>query len=122
MKFTHRLGYYLGGFSLGLVFLAFFLSGKRTSCAYGPNARTMKNISIKERHYSNDVTQMMSQQNIDSLLIANILKEGSVNFSKSNTDLDSCKIYVIEASVEKTEYIMTVENCENYTTILSVSK
>ena len=47
MKFIHRLGFYLGGFSIGLIFLAFFLSGKKTSCAYGPNARVLKNISTK---------------------------------------------------------------------------
>ena len=29
MKFIHRLGFYLGGFSIGLVFLMFFLSGKK---------------------------------------------------------------------------------------------
>ena len=47
MKFIHRLGYYLGGFSIGLILLAFFLQGKKTSCDYGPNARTTKNIANK---------------------------------------------------------------------------
>ena len=47
MKFIHRLGYYLGGFSIGLIFLAFFLSGKRASCDYGPDARVLKNIGQK---------------------------------------------------------------------------
>ena len=41
MKFIHRLGLYLGGFSVGLIFLMFFLVEK-TSCAYSPNARVLK--------------------------------------------------------------------------------
>ncbi len=39
MKLIQRIGYYLGGFSIGLVILAFFLNGKKTSCSYGPDAR-----------------------------------------------------------------------------------
>ena len=50
MKFIHRLGYYLGGFSIGLIFLAFFLSGKRASCDYGPDARVLKNIGQKKNN------------------------------------------------------------------------
>ena len=52
MKFTQRLGYYLGGFAIGLVILMFFLNGKDASCDYGPNARTVKNISSKPINYS----------------------------------------------------------------------
>ena len=52
MKFIHRLGYYLGGFSIGLIFLAFFLSVKRASCDYGPDARVLKNIGQKKIMFS----------------------------------------------------------------------
>ena len=44
MKFIHRLGYFMGGFAVGLVILAVFLNGKRTSCAYFPDARVMRDI------------------------------------------------------------------------------
>ena len=47
MKLVYRFGFFFGGFSIGLVFLMFFLSGKKTSCAYGPDARVLKNIQIK---------------------------------------------------------------------------
>ena len=47
MGFLHRLGYYLGGFSAGLVFLFFILNGKRTQCHYGPQARVIDNLSKK---------------------------------------------------------------------------
>ena len=31
MKFVHRLGYYLGGFVIGLMLLFFFLGGKKSN-------------------------------------------------------------------------------------------
>jgi len=120
MKFIQRVGYYLGGFAVGLIVLAFFLSGKRTSCSYGPDARVLKNISTKEQLLSNSVIAEINNQRIDSLTIAYILKKGDVNFSESNTKLETCKIYVIEGDYNKQEIVLTVENCENTATIQSV--
>ena len=110
MTVLQRFGYYLGGFAVGLIILAFFLSGKKTSCAYGPNARVLKNISTKERSYSENVQQLLNNQSIDTLTISNILKYGRVNFSKSNTKLDSCKIYNIEASLNNINLLTTLIN------------
>ena len=95
MKFIHRLGYYLGGFSIGLIFLAFFLSGKRASCDYGPDARVLKNIGQKKIKYSKSVELIMLEEAIDSTKIYHILRTGDVNFSESNTSLEPCKIYMI---------------------------
>ena len=47
MSFLKRLGYYLGGFSVGLIFLFFFFNGKRTQCTYAPEARVKKDIKSK---------------------------------------------------------------------------
>ena len=55
MKLVYRFGFFFGGFSIGLVFLMFFLSGKKTSCAYGPDARVLKNIQLKRIQYSESV-------------------------------------------------------------------
>ena len=66
MKFIHRLGYYLGGFSIGLIFLAFFLNGKRTSCDYGPEARVLKNINSKPQRISSKAKKAIAQIEIDS--------------------------------------------------------
>jgi hypothetical protein len=103
MTLLKRFGYYLGGFSIGLVLLAFFFSGKRTSCAYGPEARVIKTISNKERVFSDET--------IDSALVASIFKYGNVNFSKSDTKRDSCKRYIIEAEIDGKDYVLTVDNC-----------
>jgi hypothetical protein len=121
MKFIHRLGYYLGGFSIGLIFLAFFLSGKRASCDYGPDARVLKNIGLKQLQFDERVEDMLNSKTIDSTTISLILKQGDVNFSESNTKLETCKIYVIEKTVEDKEIALTVENCEQIATIKNIS-
>lgn len=121
MKFIHRLGYYLGGFSIGLIFLAFFLSGKRASCDYGPDARVLKNIGLKQLQFDERVEDMLNSKTIDSTTISLILKQGDVNFSESNTKLETCKIYVIEKTVEDKEIALTVENCKQIATIKNIS-
>jgi hypothetical protein len=116
MKFIHRLGFYLGGFSIGLIFLMFFLSGKKTSCAYGPNSRVLKNISTKSLSIQPEIQNKLMALNIDSLRLSELLSKGNVDFNKSKTDLDSCKRYVIN---HKTNQIL-VENCKTTAIILDV--
>ena len=112
MKLLHRVGYYLGGFSVGLIFLAFFLSGKRTSCDYSPNARVLKSIRVKPHKYSNNLISAIQSNEIDSLAIEFLLLKGNVNFSESDTKLDSCNIYVIEETYNKADIKLSVKNCE----------
>lgn len=121
MKLLHRIGYYLGGFSIGLILLAFFLNGKKASCSYGPDARVLKNISTKQLIYSQTTLETIKNRSIDSLTISEILKFGNVNFSEGNRDLDSCKIYVIESEVNDQDVSLSVENCETIATIMSIS-
>lgn len=117
MKFIHRLGYYLGGFAIGLVILAFFLSGKRTTCAYGPNDRVLKDIRTKDRAFSETTLQGMKIHQIDTSDIAVILKHGKVIFNKSNTELDSCKTYFITGKVEDRNLELLIENCDSLATL-----
>ena len=79
--------FFSSGFILGILLLSFFLMGKKTSCSYLPNDRVIKNVNSKKIIYNNLN---------DSLLVKNILSNGKVNFSKSDTKLDSCKSYHIE--------------------------
>ena len=112
MKFIHRLGYYMGGFSVGLIILAFFLGGKKASCDYGPNARTIKNISSKRMHFSETTKFFIMTYHLDSSKVANLIRTGEVDFSKSNTHLDSCKIYTIDSKLNDEDVVLSVENCE----------
>ena len=117
MKLIQRIGYYLGGFSLGLIILAFFLNGKKASCSYGPEARVLKNITTKKIVYSNQTQSEINQKNLDTLFLINALKNGSINFSESNTRQEPCGLYIIEGRSENKEIILTVENCDSIATI-----
>jgi hypothetical protein len=121
MKLIHRIGYYLGGFSIGLIFLAFILSGKKASCSYGLDARVLKNISTKQLVYSQNVLELLKNRSIDTFTISEILKFGDVDFSKVDRDLDFCKLYIIEHEIDEKDIALTVENCETIATIMSVS-
>ena len=121
MKLIHRFGYYLGGFAVGLIFLAFFLSGKRTSCDYGPEARVLKNIRIKPMTYSESVSDKLASFKLDSTAINNILTYGDVNFKLSNTKLDSCRTYHIEGIHNEKEVVLNIANCDSITKLLEVN-
>ena len=121
MKFVHRLGYYLGGFAIGLLLLMFFLNGKDASCDYSPNARTVKNISSKTIQYSDKASIFIKEQALDSTTIINLVKFGSVDFSKSETKLDSCKVYYIENSFKDRELELKIKNCESLATLLDIN-
>lgn len=113
MKLIQRIGYYLGGFSLGLIILAFFLNGKKVSCSYGPDARVLKNIRQKQLIYPSDVS--------DTVMVNYILKKGDVNFSKSDVHKKPCGMYAIEGKYEEKDILLTVENCDSIATITKIT-
>lgn len=116
MKLIQRIGYYLGGFSLGLIILAFFLNGKKTSCSYGPEARVLKNINTKKLIFSDNV------ENVDSTIVQHLLKKGNINFSGSDTRKEPCSIYLIEGVYDDNETSISVENCDSIATIIKLTK
>ena len=120
MKLIHRIGYYLGGFAIGLVILAFFLGGKKVSCSYGPNARTIKNIGIKKHIYSEEVQTAMLNFNLDTLAITDLIKTGDVNFSESETRVEGCKTYIIENILKEQDVEIRIKNCDSTATIQSL--
>jgi len=121
MKFTQRLAYYLSGFVIGLIILMFFLNGKDASCDYGPNARTVKNISSKTILHSEEVSHFIKQNKLDSTTVVNLIKYGEVDFSKSDTKQTSCKVYHIDNSFKEREMELRVENCDSIATVLSIN-
>jgi hypothetical protein len=121
MKLLHRVGYYLGGFSIGLVILAFFLNGKKVSCDYGPDARVLKNINLKQIQFSENIETAILNKKIDSLQIRELLMHGDIDFSKSETRKKPCGIYAIEGEINKADVFLTVENCDSIATIQDIS-
>ena len=117
MKLAYRLAYFSGGFLIGILLLFFILSGKKTSCAYGPESRTLKNIRLKERIFSENALTILKSNKMDTSVISSLLKDGDVLFSESNTKLDSCKIYVIEGAISEKKLKVSIQNCEKNATI-----
>ena len=100
MSFIKRLFYYLGGVGLGIIILMFFLSGKKTSCDYGPNARTLKFLKSKPLQKSKDAEMDITLHNIDSLDIKAALDVGEINFSSSEISNELPNIYALEINLE----------------------
>ena len=121
MTLLQRIGYYLGGFSIGLIILAFFLNGKKVSCDYGPEARVLKNINTKKIVFSEAIIADLSAKKLDSTTISYLLKKGDVDFSKSTPREKPCGIYTIEGEYKDKEMLMTVQNCDSIATILNIS-
>lgn len=109
MKLLYRLGYYLAGFSVGLILLTFIFSGKKTSCNYGPSARVKDNMLQKTIQISPEILRRFHEIN-DSIL-RDMITQGSIDFSKSETQLDSCRQYYIEID-QKAASFLQVENCK----------
>jgi len=120
MKLIQRIAWYSGGFILGIIALMFFLGGKKASCDYGPEARTLKNIRSKKQIITPETLVNLSKNGFDSSVISELLIHGDVLFSESNTKLDSCKIYVIEGEASERLLKIYIENCEKTATVKGV--
>ena len=113
MNFLQRLGFFSIGLIMGIGILMFFLGGKKASCDYSPNARTLKNIRIKERVISDEALGFFQSNNIDTSFISTVLDGWNVDFGKSETDRKPCKIYFITEEYKENEFELQIENCEN---------
>ncbi len=124
--FIKRLGYFLVGLSLGLVFLAFFLKKKSdetgVSFCYLPNCRVLKDLRSKPMYYSEDISAMLNSNELDTLAIKQFLTEGDVDFGSSDTKSKPCKTYIIAGEVAKKSLQMKVRNCPERITIESITQ
>ena len=125
MSFLKRLGFYLSGFAIGILFLALFLRKKSdetgVSFCYFPNCRTLKDIRSKSLYYSDAVQRQLSEKELDTLDIVFLLNQGNVDFSKSDTKSTPCKTYFIEGKQEDLQLSAWVKNCSEKASIESVS-
>lgn len=125
MSFLKRLGFYLGGFAIGILFLALFLRKKSdetgVNFCYFPNCRTLKDIRSKSLYYSDAVQRQLSEKELDTMDIVFLLNEGNVDFSKSDTKSTPCKTYFIEGKQKDQKLSAWVKNCSEKASIESVS-
>ena len=110
MGFVKRLGWYLVGLSIGIVFLAFFLKKKSqetgTEFCYLPNCRVLKDIRSKPFAVMGKEADTMSFTSLDANLQL-LLREGTVDFDRSDTKGQPCKTYFIEQNGMG----ITIKNC-----------
>ena len=115
--FLKRLGWYLVGFSIGLIFLAFFINKKSGESdfeiCYFPNCRVLKDIRSKKIRYVNDLESTFSK---DSVLWRSFFNDGNIDFSKSQTETKPCKTYQITNGNDRT---ITVKNCPEQAEVLA---
>ncbi|TVZ22669.1 hypothetical protein JM84_1579 [Dokdonia sp. Hel_I_63] len=123
MHTLKRIGYYLGGFSIGLVLLAFFFSGKKTSCAYFPQERVLKNLRVKPYNLTPGATQSLASMQLDTVTINRLLKLGDVDFGESVPRREPCGHYVITGQDEAgNDLKMELDNCKEAVNIKSLTK
>lgn len=126
MAFIKRLGFYLVGVSIGIVFLTFFFKKKTEDTGvyfcYFPNCRTLKDIRSKPIHYSDVISQQLLQKQLDTADIVSLLTNGDVDFGNSNTKSVPCKTYLIEGLLNNKEVIATVENCKEKATLQAIEQ
>lgn len=100
MSFLKRLYFFLFGLSIGIIILIFIINKKDTRFNYMPNKRVLNDI-YKKKWIFNDKNNSFSKDKFFS--------NYDVNFSKSNTETDSCNVYYLES--KKNTFM--VKNCIN---------
>ena len=113
MGFLQRLGWYLVGLSIGIIFLVFFLKKKSdetdTQFCYLPNCRVLKDMRSKPLVFG----EVLDEKFRDTLLVKSFLKAGNIDFGKSDTKSAPCKKYTVKIVIGKVDYTLTAENCVN---------
>lgn len=114
MPFLKRLGYFLIGLSLGLIFLAIFLRKKTeetgTEFCYLPNCRVLKELRSKPLQVDSSLATAT-----DSLFLQYLLNQGKVDFSQSDTRATPCKKYRVSATRGAKTLVVTLLSCESHT-------
>ncbi|MEX0316176.1 MAG: DUF4258 domain-containing protein [Allomuricauda sp.] len=110
MAFLRRLGWYLVGLSIGIVFLVFFLKKKSgedgIEFCYFPNCRVLKDMRSKPLHFSDDF-----KSERDTVLIKSFLTDGDIDFGNSDTKSEPCKTYFINHKIENNKLVLEAQNC-----------
>lgn len=121
MTFKQRLPYFLGGLTIGIIFVIFIWNKKGTqSFDYGPNARVLKNIRIKNRVFSSKSLSIINSNKIDTATVSQILKNGDVDIW-NKIKLDTCMQYNVKGLKDLKNITLTVINCNSTATINNIT-
>ncbi|MFA5299710.1 MAG: DUF4258 domain-containing protein [Lutibacter sp.] len=112
MTFKQRLPYFLVGLTLGIITVFFVFDKKDASFDYGPNARVLKNIRIKNHIFSEEVKTALLLNKIDTAQISQILKNGNADIW-NKIKMDTCIQYNIKGRRNLKNITLTVKNCDS---------
>lgn len=112
MTFKQRLPYFLVGLTLGIIAVFFVFDKKEATFDYGPNARVLKNISIKKHIFSEESLAIINAEKIDNAQISKILKNGNADIW-NKIKMDTCIQYNIKGRGELKKITLTVKNCDS---------
>jgi len=113
MTFKQRLPYFLGGLIIGFIVVVFIWGKKNTTFDYGPNARVLKNLRIKDRVFSKEAMDVMHFYHLDTALVTNLFQHGNVDLG-NKIKLDTCLYqYNIEGKNKLQHITLTVKNCDS---------
>jgi hypothetical protein len=112
MTFRERLPFFLGGLIIGIIVVIFFFGKKNTSFDYGPNARVLKNIRIKDRIYSEEALTNLNLKKLDTSIVSKILKNGDADMW-NKVKIDTCTQYQIKGKKELKNITLTINNCDS---------
>lgn len=121
MGFLKRLGWYLVGLSIGMIFLVFFLKKKSGEggfeICYFPNCRVLKDMRSKTLTFGEN----LPEQYRDTTLIIRFLTHGDVDFGKSDTKSEPCKTYFISNEMEGVDLELKAMNCKDAVVVESIT-
>lgn len=120
MAFLKRFGWYLIGFSIGLVFLTIFLKKKSEDTGvefcYLPNCRVLKAL----REQPLEVTELL-QKKVDTAAVAYLLREGDVDFQSSEPRGEPCGTFNVSGCYNEQQLQLTLQRCDSITRLTDYS-
>ncbi len=120
MQLLKRIGYFLIGVSISCVGVYFFWKKKNATFDYGMDARTLKTIRIRDKVYSPEAQIVLTRNNLDSLTVNAILKNGDVNFGKSKPRIKPCPEYFITGKDSLKHIQLYFKRCDSVATLQKV--
>ena len=122
MNLKKRFFLYGFGFAVGALVVLFIWNKKEASFDYMPDARVLKNIQSKTIKTSIPSKLFLIGYQIDDLTLVNLIKNGDIDFKKSNTNTKPCKTYWINTSFKSEKLSLLIENCDSIATIKKIIK
>ena len=126
VKLLKRFGYYFVGMALGIVALSYINKQKGSTFDYGPTARVLKQIRLRDTLKISDQAQnILNQYHLDSLDIQYVLQKGDWDRSKSHVHKKPCPDFWINATIGKkiegkivrNDFSFIIQRCEYTATI-----